>query len=102
MNTRLGIVRRLKGISVNQVVNDLGFVKSTFLRWERGSLDIRLSDAAKLAKYYGVSLDYLAFLSDDSDYCDETSSNDCVSVLVNALVDYSLSSVPLYSRWNDL
>ena len=33
--------------------------------WERGVRDIKLSNAIKLAKFFDVSLDYLAGLSDE-------------------------------------
>lgn len=33
--------------------------------WERGVRDIKLSNAIKLAKFFNVSLDYLAGLSDE-------------------------------------
>ena len=39
--------------------------QSMYSRYESGSLDIPLDAAAKLVKYYNVSMDYLMGLTDD-------------------------------------
>ena len=43
----------------------LEFAYSTYRRYEQGGTEPTLSDAARIAAYFHVSLDYLAGLTDD-------------------------------------
>ena len=45
-----------------QLAEELGMYKTTYARYETAERDIPLGFAIRLAKYYGVSLDYLAGL----------------------------------------
>ena len=47
-----------------QVAADIGLYTTTYQRYERGEREIPLDIAICLAKYYRVSLDYIAGISD--------------------------------------
>lgn len=47
-----------------QVAADIGLYTTTYQRYERGEREIPLDIAICLAKYYHVSLDYIAGISD--------------------------------------
>ena len=47
-----------------EVAADLGLYTTTYQRYERGEREIPLSLAVSIAKYYNVSLDYIAGLTD--------------------------------------
>ena len=65
MITRLKQLRSENGLTQEQVGKLLYVNQSMYLRYESGSLDIPLDAAAKLVKYYNVSMDYLMGLTDD-------------------------------------
>lgn len=46
-----------------QVAEELGYHTTTYARWEQELHEIKLIDAINIAKYYGVSLDYIAGLT---------------------------------------
>ncbi len=46
-----------------EVAADLGLYTTTYQRYERGEREIPLSLAVSIAKYYNVSLDYIAGLT---------------------------------------
>lgn len=57
---RLRMLRERRGIS-RRVLSELcGLSKNMISRYERGERSPSLSDAVKLAKFFGVSLDQLA------------------------------------------
>ena len=60
---RLKELRKEKGFSQTVVANALGVVYQQYARYENGENEIPLHHAVTLAQFYGVSLDYLAGLS---------------------------------------
>lgn len=61
---RLRDLREDHDLTQSQLVERLGMHKTTYTNYEQGKRDVPLSVAIKLAKFYKVSLDYLAGLSD--------------------------------------
>ena len=61
---RLRDLREDHDLTQTQLVEKLGMHKTTYTNYEQGKRDVPLSVAIKLAKFYKVSLDYLAGLSD--------------------------------------
>ena len=61
---RLKDLREDSDKTQKQVAETLGLHTTTYARYERGEQEIPLLFAAALAKYYNVSLDYLAGLTD--------------------------------------
>lgn len=53
-----------KGISLNEVAEAIGLSKGTLSKYQNGEVEPRISTAAKLAEYFGVTLDYLTGLSE--------------------------------------
>lgn len=68
---RLKELRLEKDYSLDMVVYDMGnkfnveITKSHLSRWENNKVEPSIKYAACLAKYYGVSLDYLLGLTDN-------------------------------------
>lgn len=63
-NERLRICRKNKGITQEDIAHILGFRYSTYCRYEHGGTEPTISDAARIADFFGVSLDYLAGRTD--------------------------------------
>lgn len=61
---RLRDLREDHDLTQSQLVEKLGMHKTTYTNYEQGKRDLPLSIAITLAKFYKVSLDYLAGLSD--------------------------------------
>ena len=61
---RLQHLREKKGISRQVLADFCGISKKSIARYERGERLPDVDDAAKLAQYFGVSLDYLCGLSE--------------------------------------
>lgn len=62
--SRLRACREARGLSQEQAAHLCGVAYSTYRRYESGDNEPLLSVSAKLARELGVSLDYLAGLSD--------------------------------------
>lgn len=64
---RLKELRLSRGLTQVELANALNnYISHQAIDfWERGVRDIKLSNAIKLAKFFDVSLDYLAGLSDE-------------------------------------
>lgn len=64
---RLKELRLSRGLTQVELANALNnYISHQAIDfWERGVRDIKLSNAIKLAKFFNVSLDYLAGLSDE-------------------------------------
>lgn len=60
---RLQAARKKAGLSQEAASQQLDIRYSTYRRYERGTTEPTVSVAARMAKLYGVSLDYLAGLS---------------------------------------
>ena len=57
---RLRMCRLEKNISQEDLAHELQLRYSTYCRYERGGTEPAISNAARMADYFGVSLDYLA------------------------------------------
>ncbi|RDY27839.1 XRE family transcriptional regulator [Romboutsia weinsteinii] len=62
---RLKSIRKEKKLTLEQVAKDLNTTNVTISRYENGVREPKGDILKELALYYGVSLDYLAGLSDD-------------------------------------
>lgn len=62
---RLRDLREDHDLTQTQLVEKLHMHKTTYTNYEQGKRDLPLAVAVKIAKFYGVSLDYLAGLSND-------------------------------------
>lgn len=58
-------LREEKRKTQKEVAEELGYHTTTYARWEQELHEIKLVDAINIAKYYGVSLDYIAGLKED-------------------------------------
>ena len=61
---RLKDLREDKDLTQKQLVEILGMHKTTYTNYEQGKREIPFELAIKLAKFYNVSLDYIAGLTD--------------------------------------
>ena len=57
---RLRICRKQVGRTQEDVARETSIAYSTYRRYERGGTEPTLSDAARIADFFKVSLDYLA------------------------------------------
>lgn len=62
---RLRDLREDNDLTQNQLVKKLNMHKTTYTNYEQGKRDLPLSVAIKIAKFYNVSLDYLAGLIEE-------------------------------------
>lgn len=65
INNRLVLLRKEKNKSQVVTAGLLGYHTTTYQRWEENISQMKLTDAINIAKYYNVSLDYLAGLSNE-------------------------------------
>lgn len=63
--TRIRDLREDKDLNQTQVAKVLGTSQSYYAAYERGEREIPLYRAVQLALFYGVSLDYIAGLTND-------------------------------------
>lgn len=61
---RLLELRQEKGIGQVQLAREIDVGKSIISYWERGEVEPTLSKLVAIAKYFGVTIDYLAGLED--------------------------------------
>lgn len=61
---RLRALRQERGIGQIQLAKELSVGKSAISLWELGKCDPTLSNLIAIAKYFNVSVDYLAGLED--------------------------------------
>ena len=61
--TRLRDLREDKDMNQTQIAEILNTTQTQYSRWERGAQEIPLHHFITLAKFYKVSLDYLAGLT---------------------------------------
>lgn len=59
MQLRIRDLREDNDLNQKEIANYLMCDQSLYSKYERGERDLPLSHAAKLADYYGVSVDYL-------------------------------------------
>ena len=68
MNLRIRQLRESRGLTQSAVADKLICDQSLYSRYERGLRSLPLETAIRLAEIYGVSLDYLAGLSEKEKY----------------------------------
>ena len=66
MKLRIRELRKSRALTQAAVAELLMCDQSLYSKYERGERAFPLESAAKLALFYGVSLDYLAGLTDES------------------------------------
>ena len=64
-NVRLRTCRMQTGLTQEDTAHQLGFRYSTYCRYEHGGTEPDISEAARIADFFGVSLDYLAGRTDE-------------------------------------
>ena len=64
VNERLKECRKRANLRQSDVVENTGITYSTYRRYEQGISEPVLSDAVRIADFFGVTLDYLAGQSD--------------------------------------
>lgn len=62
---RLKEVRKKAGLVQEDAALKLNIRYSTYRRYEQGGTEPSISDAARIADFFGVSLDYLAGRTED-------------------------------------
>lgn len=62
---RLKTLRQEKGLSIQGLAKEVHISSSALCRWENCQADIRGSQLVILAKYFGVTIDYLMGLEND-------------------------------------
>ena len=62
---RLRDLREDKDLTQEELVRILGMHKTTYTNYEQGKREIPFALAIQLAKFYDVSLDYIAGLTND-------------------------------------
>ena len=62
---RLKELRKEKGFSQKSVTETLGLVYQQYQKYENGTNEIPVKHLVTLAKFYGVSLDYLVGMTDE-------------------------------------
>lgn len=58
-NERIKSLREDKGLSIQALARELKVSSASVFRWENGQGDIKSSQLILLAKFFGVSADYL-------------------------------------------
>lgn len=75
----LKYLRTQKGVYQKQIATDLNIETNTYGSWERGNTEPPIDMLIALAKYYGVSVDYLVGVEKEDftkiSKCDDTSDN---------------------------
>ena len=61
---RLRELRRERGVGQVELANRIGVSKSIISLWENGLREPTISNLVAIAKYFGVTADYLVGLSD--------------------------------------
>lgn len=70
---KLSYLRKRKGLSQEQLANELGVSKQTVYKWEAGINIPEMNKLSTIAKMFGVSFDDL--LNDDIDICQNEAQN---------------------------
>ena len=58
-------LRKKRGITQRIAAELMGFATTVYQRWEAEEREPQFNNAIKIAKFYNVSLDYLAGFTDD-------------------------------------
>lgn len=62
---RIRDLREDKDINQSEVANLINTTQTQYSRWERGAQEMPLHNIIQLAKFYDVSIDYIAGLTND-------------------------------------
>lgn len=68
---RLKELRQEKKLTQQELANEIGVTKRTYIYWEKGERQIKPEKAQQLADYFGVSVGYLLGYIDDSEIYDD-------------------------------
>ena len=68
MNLRIRQLRESRGLTQADVANKIICDQSLYSKYERGLRSLPLEAAIRLAEVYGVSLDYLAGLTEEENH----------------------------------
>lgn len=58
-------LRKNTGKSQEQVAKELGYHTTTYARWEQDIHNMKLVDVINISKYFNVSIDYIAGLTEN-------------------------------------
>ncbi len=73
MKLRIRQLREVRGLTQAEVADELMCDQSLYSKYERNVRSLPLESAVRLAKYYGVSLDYLVGLTEMKENTDNLS-----------------------------
>ena len=62
---RIKELREARHLTQKETAEALGYHTTTYARWEQEVHQIKLIDAINIAKFYNVSIDYIAELTDN-------------------------------------
>lgn len=62
---RIKELRESRHLTQKEAAEALGYHTTTYARWEQEVHQIKLIDAINIAKFYNVSIDYIAELTDN-------------------------------------
>ena len=62
---RIRDLRQDKDLTQAQLANILKIHTTTYARWEQNNMQMKFPDIIKIAKFYDVSIDYIAGLTND-------------------------------------
>lgn len=68
---RLKELRQEKKLTQQELADEIGVTKRTYIYWEKGERQIKPEKAQQLADYFGVSVGYLLGYIDDSEVYDD-------------------------------
>lgn len=68
---RLKELRQEKKLTQQELANEIGVTKRTYIYWEKGERQIKPEKAQQLADFFGVSVGYLLGYIDDSEIYDD-------------------------------
>ena len=61
---RLKELREQKGLSIQQLSKEIKLSSSSLSRWENKQVSVKINEIIIIAKYFGVTTDYLLGLED--------------------------------------
>ena len=73
MKLRIRQLREVRGLTQAEIADELMCDQSLYSKYERNVRSLPLESAVRLAKYYGVSLDYLVGLTEMKENTDNLS-----------------------------
>lgn len=62
---RIRDLRQDMDLTQTQLANILNIHTTTYARWEQNNMQMKFPDIIKIAKFYDVSIDYIAGLTND-------------------------------------